>query len=83
MIENIYFVGIGGIGMSALARYFKLKGKIVAGYDRTPTEITDSLIQEGIAVHFTDDVNAIPLAFKNPENTTANYATSSKMVTKY
>ena len=73
MIENIYFVGIGGIGMSALARYFKLKGKIVAGYDRTPTEITDSLIQEGIAVHFTDDVNAIPIAFKNPENTLVVY----------
>ena len=73
MIENIYFVGIGGIGMSALARYFKLKGKIVAGYDRTPTEITDSLAHEGIAVHFTDDVNAIPLAFKNPENTLVVY----------
>ena len=69
MIENIYFVGIGGIGMSALARYFKLKGKIVAGYDRTPTEITDSLIQEGIAVHFTDDVKPVSYGCPFPIST--------------
>ncbi|MEZ4890941.1 MAG: Mur ligase domain-containing protein [Crocinitomicaceae bacterium] len=50
--ENIYFLGIGGIGMSALARYFKALGKNVAGYDKTPSQLTESLMQEGIEVHF-------------------------------
>lgn len=58
-IQAVYFLGIGGIGMSALARYFRLNGKFVAGYDRTPTPLTDEMTQEGIAVHFTDDVNNI------------------------
>lgn len=54
--ENIYFLGIGGIGMSALARYFKSKGKNVSGYDRTPTHLTDELRNEGINIHFDDSV---------------------------
>jgi len=58
--SNVYFIGIGGIGMSALARYFKFKGKNVSGYDRTPSEITAALEQEGIPVHFDDDVTKIP-----------------------
>ncbi|MCQ2182363.1 MAG: UDP-N-acetylmuramate--L-alanine ligase [Bacteroidales bacterium] len=58
--SNIYFIGIGGIGMSALARYFKFKGKNVSGYDRTPSEITGALEEEGIAVHYDDDVSRIP-----------------------
>ncbi len=60
---HIYFVGIGGIGMSALARYFKSMGKVVAGYDKTPTSLTKELEQEGIAVQFNDEINAIPEDF--------------------
>ena len=56
----IYFLGIGGIGMSALARYFKAKGHEVAGYDRTPSPLTKRLEAEGIAVHYTDNPNLIP-----------------------
>lgn len=57
--QNIYFIGIGGIGMSALARYFNQLGKHVAGYDRTETELTRQLVSEGIAVHYTDEVDFI------------------------
>jgi UDP-N-acetylmuramate--alanine ligase len=56
-ISSVYFLGIGGIGMSALARYFKSIGKQVSGYDRTETALTRSLVSEGIAVHYIDDVN--------------------------
>jgi len=59
-IKNVYFLGIGGIGMSALARYFKFTGRNVAGYDRTPTALTDTLQKEGIDVHFEDDIRNIP-----------------------
>lgn len=62
-IEQVYLIGIGGIGMSALARYFKSKGMAVAGYDLTPTDLTKSLVESGIAVHYTDDVERIPLQF--------------------
>lgn len=58
-LKHIYFIGIGGIGMSALARYFNTQGVIVSGYDKTPTALTDSLIEEGIAIHFEDDLNQI------------------------
>ncbi|NUY81726.1 UDP-N-acetylmuramate--L-alanine ligase [Flavobacterium sp. MAH-1] len=67
-IHNVYFIGIGGIGMSALARYFKYAGKNVVGYDKTPTELTSVLESKGIAVHFQDDVNFIPKDFTK-ENT--------------
>lgn len=59
-IKNVYFLGIGGIGMSALARYFKFRGAAVSGYDKTSTSLTDELIREGIAVHFTENLKAIP-----------------------
>ena len=59
-IKNIYFLGIGGIGMSALARYFKHSGMNVSGYDKTPTSLTNQLISEGIPVHFTDEIKLIP-----------------------
>ena len=52
--KKIYFLGIGGIGMSALARYFKLKGFEVSGYDKTPSALTDALVEEGISIHFED-----------------------------
>ena len=58
-IKNIYFIGIGGIGMSALARYFNTQGVKVSGYDKTPTLLTDDLIKEGIQIHFEDDLNQI------------------------
>ena len=51
-ITQVYFLGIGGIGMSALARYFNAMGKKVSGYDKTPTKLTDELIAEGIDIHF-------------------------------
>src|ERR1051325_673040 len=68
-IQNVYFIGIGGIGMSALARYFKFIGKNVAGYDKTPTHLTDELKAEGISIHFDDMVELIALPFLNKENT--------------
>ncbi len=63
-IKQIYFLGIGGIGMSALARYFKAIGKSVSGYDKTPTKLTDELIAEGIDVHFDDSIRLIPASIK-------------------
>ena len=72
-ITNVYFIGIGGIGMSALARYFNANGKVVAGYDRTSTDITEMLEKEGIKVHFTDEVKAIPASFKNTITTLVVY----------
>ena len=57
---KIYFIGIGGIGMSAIARYYKFKGYPVAGYDKTPSDLTHALENEGIDVHYTDDVDYIP-----------------------
>ena len=62
-IQNIYFIGIGGIGMSALARYFKNLGRNVAGYDRHPTPITKALQDMGVEIHFDDDVHQIPKGF--------------------
>ncbi|MCQ2179185.1 MAG: UDP-N-acetylmuramate--L-alanine ligase [Bacteroidales bacterium] len=59
-MTNVYFIGIGGIGMSAIARYFKFKGMNVAGYDRTPSELTAKLEAEGISVHYEDRPDLIP-----------------------
>jgi UDP-N-acetylmuramate--alanine ligase len=69
-IRNVYFLGIGGIGMSALARYFKATGRNVAGYDRTETALTKTLQTEGIAVHYEDDIRNIPSNW-NPGETLA------------
>lgn len=57
---SVYFLGIGGIGMSALARYYSSKGAIVSGYDKTPSALTDQLIGEGMHIHFTEDVAQLP-----------------------
>jgi len=62
-IHNVYFIGIGGIGMSALARYFKSIGKNVSGYDKTETELTNELIESGIDVHFKDEIGLIPTEY--------------------
>ena len=56
-IKSVYFLGIGGIGMSAIARYFKANGASVSGYDKTPSDLTDELIQEGIEVGFSEQLN--------------------------
>lgn len=61
----IYFIGIGGIGMSAIARYFKFKGYEVSGYDKTPSELTAALEAEGIPVHYDDDISRIPKKVKS------------------
>jgi UDP-N-acetylmuramate--alanine ligase len=61
-IKRIYFIGIGGIGMSALARYFNTQGIIVSGYDKTPTVLTQDLEKEGIQIHFEDDINQVDKA---------------------
>lgn len=58
-IHNVYFVGIGGIGMSALARFFKERNAIVSGYDKTNTPLTEQLMREGMNIHFTDDIQLI------------------------
>lgn len=62
-IHNLYFIGIGGIGMSALARYFQNIGKNVSGYDKTPTMLTEELIAGGMDIHFEDSISAIPKEF--------------------
>ena len=72
-IQRVYFIGIGGIGMSALARYFKRLGKNVRGYDRTRGAVTDALEKEGIPVHFMDLGKGIPGAFSGPEGTLVVY----------
>ncbi|WP_271767572.1 UDP-N-acetylmuramate--L-alanine ligase [Aquimarina algiphila] len=72
-IQNIYFIGIGGIGMSALARYFKFLGKNVGGYDKTPTQITVDLQKLGVDIHFEDNIDLIPKVFLNKENTLIVY----------
>jgi UDP-N-acetylmuramate--alanine ligase len=59
-IHNVYFIGIGGIGMSALARYFQNIGKNVSGYDKTPTMLTNELIAGGMNIHFEDKISLIP-----------------------
>ncbi len=72
-IENVYFLGIGGIGMSALARYFKAYGKRVYGYDRTATPLTDTLESEGMLIHYTDDPQLISPACRQPDRTIVVY----------
>ncbi|MFV8359455.1 UDP-N-acetylmuramate--L-alanine ligase [Flavobacterium sp. LS1P3] len=62
-IHNVYFIGIGGIGMSNLARYFKNLDKNVSGYDKTPSALTNELIESGISIHFEDSIDAIPKDF--------------------
>lgn len=71
--KNIYFIGIGGIGMSNLARYFLLKGANVGGYDRTESELTGTLTKEGALVHYEDNPLLIPAEFKDKTNTLIVY----------
>lgn len=73
IIKSVYFVGAGGIGMSALIRYFLSKGKFVAGYDRTPSELTGHLIAEGAQIHYKEDASLIPESCKDPVTTLVVY----------
>ena len=68
-MKNIYFLGIGGIGMSAIARYFMHEGYAVAGYDRTATPLTRELEREGALVHYEDDPELIPETMRSAEDT--------------
>ena len=72
-IKAVYFVGAGGIGMSAIARYFLHKGLIVGGYDKTPSVLTRRLEQEGMLIHYTDDTSLIPAECRDPQNTLVVY----------
>ncbi|MCC6399822.1 MAG: UDP-N-acetylmuramate--L-alanine ligase [Flavobacteriales bacterium] len=63
-VQRLYFVGIGGIGMSGLARYFRRAGAVVGGYDRTPSALTETLAEEGMAIHFDEDPASIPDALR-------------------
>ena len=66
-IKAVYFVGAGGIGMSAIARYFIHRGIVVAGYDKTPSNLTKQLEKEGMLIHYTEDITEIPHACKDPK----------------
>ena len=72
-IRSVYFIGAGGIGMSALIRYFLSKGKTVAGYDRTSSELTERLITEGAQIHYEEDINLIPEECKDKASTLVVY----------
>ena len=72
-IKSVYFIGAGGIGMSALIRYFLSKGKKVAGYDRTSSELTERLITEGAQIHYEEDIDLIPEECKDKASTLVVY----------
>ena len=72
-LKSVYFVGAGGIGMSALLRFFMSKGKNVGGYDRTPSELTEKLIEEGADIHYEESVSLIPEVFRDKETTLVVY----------
>ncbi|MFH0999976.1 MAG: Mur ligase domain-containing protein, partial [Bacteroidota bacterium] len=72
-VSNIYFLGIGGIGMSALARYFMANKKNIAGFDRTATPLTHQLTEEGAFIHYEDNPNLIPDVFLLNQNTLVIY----------
>ncbi|WP_099463701.1 UDP-N-acetylmuramate--L-alanine ligase [Parabacteroides provencensis] len=72
-VKAVYFVGAGGIGMSALIRYFLSKGKFVAGYDKTPSALTEQLNKEGAAIHYEDNVDLIPEVCKSLSDTLVVY----------
>ena len=73
-IKSVYFLGAGGIGVSALIRFFLSKQKAVAGYDRTPSELTARLIKEGVDIHYEEDVTLIPDYCRNPKTTLVVYS---------
>lgn len=72
-LKSIYFIGAGGIGMSAILRYFLQKGYNVGGYDKTPSDLTEQLIKEGALIHYEDSIDTIPQCFKEKESTLIVY----------
>ena len=72
-MKSVYFVGAGGIGMSAIARYFLRQGMTVAGYDKTPSKLTEALEKEGMLIHYDEDVDKIPQECRDPEQTLVIY----------
>ena len=72
-IKAVYFIGAGGIGTSAIARYFIHRGQVVAGYDKTPSDLTHQLEKEGMLIHYEEDIDEIPHACKNPKSTLVVY----------
>ena len=72
-IKAVYFLGAGGIGMSAIARYFLHKGMVVAGYDKTPSELTHKLVEEGMSIHYDDNTDLIPEECRKSETTLVIY----------
>ena len=81
-IKSVYFVGAGGIGMSAIARYFLNKGLVVGGYDKTPSDLTRQLEKEGMLIHYEEDVNWSSIHQPSPQSI-RNCAISSRMASRY
>ena len=77
---RVYFVGVGGIGMAALARYYRSLGLPVAGYDRTPSPLTAQLVREGVAVSYDDSMDAVPAEFRDAEGTLVVYTDRKSVV---
>ena len=87
-IKAVYFVGAGGIGMSAIARYFINRGLVVAGYDKTPSALTRQLEKEGMVIHYDENVDEIPQACRDKASCLVVYtpaipATSVRTVSRY
>ena len=78
-IKSVYFVGAGGIGMSAIARYFIRKGVVVAGYDKTPSTLTHQLEREGMLIHYEENVNEIPHACRDTRNCSSSATEDSRL----
>ena len=72
-MKSVYFIGAGGIGMSALVRYYLAKGLNVGGYDKTPSDLTEQLIKEGARIHYEDNISAVPECFKQKGDTLVVY----------
>ena len=72
-IKSVYFIGVGGIGMSAIARYFLKKGMVVAGYDKTPSVLTRQLEKEGVLIHYEESLDEVPHACRNKDHTLVVY----------
>ena len=72
-MNSVYFIGAGGIGMSAIARYFLRQGMVVGGYDKTPSKLTETLEKEGMLIHYEEDVDKIPEACRDPKQTLVVY----------
>ena len=67
-LSAVYFIGAGGIGMSAIARYFLKRGLVVGGYDKTPSTLTRQLEKEGMLIHYEENVDEIPHVCKKPQS---------------